>query len=319
MTKRHEEYQYLDLLKNILENGVEKGDRTGVGTKSIFGAQMRFDLRKQFPILTTKKVFWKGVVEELLWFMRGDTDSKLLEGKGVKIWQGNTSRDFLDKHNPPLRYPEGEIGPGYGFQWRNWGGTYESKTESTEFVQKNNKDGGYSFSPTNEKFTVKKEYDGIDQLSNVIEMLRTNPNDRRMIVNAWNPEQINDMALPPCHMFFQFYCANNELSCHMYQRSCDIFLGVPFNISSYALLTYIISNIVGMLPGDFIWSGGDCHIYNNHVEQVKQQLTREPKTFPNLKILKTLYSLKDINNLEFADFFLDGYDPHAGIKAEMAI
>jgi len=304
----HEEFQYLDLLKYILEYGNEKGDRTGTGTKSMFGAQMRFNLRDQFPIITTKKVFWKGVVEELLW----------LEEKGVKIWQGNTSREFLDKHNPPLRYPEGEIGPGYGFQWRNWGGTYDPRAEA-DFEQKNYKDGGYAFVPINEKFIIKKEKDGIDQLANVIETLRTNPNDRRMIVNAWNPEQVDDMALPPCHMFFQFYVANGELSCHMYQRSCDMFLGVPFNISSYALLTYIVAELVDLKPGDFIWSGGDCHVYNNHLEQAQQQLGREPKPFPKLVMHKKLFNLEGVDKLELKDFELIGYDPHAPIKAEMAV
>jgi thymidylate synthase len=316
---RHEEYQYLELLDHILKYGNEKGDRTGTGTKSIFGAQMRFNLRDSFPLLTTKKMYWKGIVEELLFFIRGETNTKLLEDKGVKIWEGNTSREFLDKHNPPLRYPEGEAGPVYGFQWRNWNGTYEAKAEATEFEQKNYKDGGYAFIPKNEKYTIHKLQDGIDQLANLVETLRTNPNDRRMILTAWNPSQNDLMCLPSCHSFSQFYVANGELSCHMTQRSCDLFLGYGFNLSSYSLLTCILANLVGLKPGDFIWSGGDTHIYLNHIDQCKLQLTREPHPFPKLFIKKPLYTLEDVEKMDLSDFELMDYKCHAGIKAEMAV
>lgn len=303
MTKIHEEQQYLDLLKNILDNGVSKGDRTGVGTKSIFGTNMRFSLRDSFPILTTKKVYWKGVVEELLWFIRGETDSKLLEAKGVNIWKGNTSREFLDKKGH--KYPEGEIGPGYGFQWRHFGGFYQYVSH---------------WHPEQRRIWEKTgEVGGVDQLQNVVNTLRTNPNDRRMIVTAWNPDTVDDCALPPCHMMFQFYVANGELSCMWTQRSVDSFLGLPFNISSYALLTCLIAKITGLKPGDLIYSGGDTHVYNNHFEQAKEQIAREPFPFPQLIIKKEIATLEDIEAMEFTDFELVNYQSHKTIKADMAV
>jgi thymidylate synthase len=224
----HEEYKYLNLLNKILTEGIKKEDRTGTGTISIYGTSLKFDLKESFPILTTKKVYWKGVVEELLWFIRGETDSKLLEAKGINIWKGNTSREFLDKKN--LNYPEGEIGPGYGFQWRHWGGDYNSSKYISKFDEKDVK---YQLS----KLNFQK---GTDQLLSVIEILKKNPNDRRMIISAWNVTDIDKMALPPCHLLFQFDVTDGYLNCLWYQRSNDFFLGSPFNISSYALLTNLI-------------------------------------------------------------------------------
>lgn len=316
LEKQHEEYKYLHLLQDILDNGVVKGDRTGVGTKSIFGTKLQFDLSKSFPILTTKKVFWKGVVEELLWFIRGETNSKKLEEKGVKIWVGNTSREFLDKKG--LNYPEGMIGPGYGWQWRNWGGNYgQSWTKiSSEGVE-------YTFI-SNPKEA--KEYNrltpsglGIDQLANVVNTIKTNPNDRRIIVSAWNVEEINSMALPPCHLLFQFDVSDGKLNCQWYQRSVDTFLGLPFNISSYALLTYLIAKITNLIPGTLTFSGGDTHIYLNHIDQCKEQINRTPYIFPQLNIKKDIKTLEDIENLQFNDIELIDYKSHAAIKAEMAV
>jgi len=291
----------LHLLQTILDTGTNKGDRTGVGTRSIYGTQLKFDLRNSFPILTTKKVFWKGVAEELLWFIRGQTDSKLLEAKGVKIWTGNTSREFLDKKG--LRWREGEIGPGYGFQWRHWGKYYDEVPNGTpEGVIINRGAAG-----------------GIDQLAQVIETLKKNPNDRRMIVSAWNPDQLNMMALPPCHLLYQFDVTDGYLNCQWYQRSVDTFLGLPFNISSYALLTCLIAKVTGLKPGTLTFAGGDTHIYSNHMEQVKEQISRTPYPFPQLNIKKDIKTLADIEALELADLELVNYQSHATIKAEMAV
>lgn len=292
--KRHEEYKYLHLMEDILANGTEKSDRTGVGTKSIFGTSLKFDLRNSFPILTTKKVFWKGVVEELLWFVRGDTDSKKLEEKGVKIWVGNTSREFLDKNG--LDYAEGEIGPGYGFQWRHWNGDYKLTYVNPDWANK-----------------------GIDQLRSVVDTLRSNPNDRRMIVSAWNPSQLEKMTLPPCHLLWQVYVENGELHLQWYQRSVDTFLGLPFNISSYALLTCLLAKITNLKPGTVTFAGGDTHIYLNHQDQVREQLTRVPYKFPKLNIAKDIKTLEDIENLSFEDIQLIDYQSHATIKAPMAV
>jgi thymidylate synthase len=310
-SKTHEEYQYLNLMKDILDKGQVKGDRTGTGTKSIFGTQMRFSLTNQFPILTTKKVYWKGVVEELLWFIRGETNSKKLEEKNVNIWKGNTSREFLDKKG--LNYPEGFIGPGYGWQWRHWGGQYNIRALQTTFTE----DG--------ERLYIQQcgqsspGVYGVDQLQQIVDTLKTNPNDRRMILSAWNVAEIDKMALPPCHLLAQFYVSNGALSCMWTQRSVDTLLGLPFNISSYALLTYLLAEITGYVPGDLIFSGGDTHLYNNHVDQANEQLTRVPYPFPKLKIKKKITSLKDIEALEFSDFELLDYQSHASIKAPMAV
>jgi thymidylate synthase len=314
--KEHEEYKYMHLLQRILDEGVEKSDRTGVGTKSIFGTQLKFDLKHSFPILTTKKVFFKGVVEELLWFIRGETDSKKLEERGVKIWVGNTSREFLDKKG--LDYPEGMIGNGYGWQWRNWGGSYgETWTEiSSDGVK-------YTFisnpKEAKEHFKHTPSDIGIDQLANVINTLKKNPNDRRMIVSAWNVAEIDKMALPPCHLLYQFDVTDGCLNCQWYQRSVDSLLGLPFNITSYALLTYLIAKITNLKPGTLTFAGGDTHIYMNHIEQCKEQISRIPYPFPKLNIKKDIKTLEDIENLQFEDFELIDYKCHAAIKAPMAV
>lgn len=299
LEKQHEEYKYLHLLERIMNEGVVKGDRTGTGTKSIFGTQISFDLSNSFPILTTKKVYWKGVVEELLWFIRGETDSKKLEAKGVNIWKGNTTREFLDKKG--LNYPEGEIGPGYGFQWRNWDRYYNPNPDPNAVVINRMLNGG------------------IDQLDKVINTLKKNPNDRRMIVSAWNVGQIDMMALPPCHLLYQFDVSDGKLNCQFYMRSIDTFLGLPFNISSYALLTCLVAKVVGLKAGKLTFTGGDTHLYLNHLEQAKEQIAREPYPFPQLVIKKDIKSLGDIESLEFTDMVLEGYVSHASIKAEMAI
>ena len=259
--------QYLDLLRDILENGVDKMDRTGVGTRSVFGRQMRFDLNEGFPLLTTKKMHLKSIIYELLWFIRGDTNVRYLQEHGVRIWN-----EWADEN--------GDLGPVYGAQWRNWNG------------------------------------DGIDQLAEVIETLKRNPNDRRMIVSAWNPSQLKAMHLPPCHMMFQFYVANGKLSCMLYQRSCDMFLGVPFNIASYALLTMMIAQVCGLKLGEFVHTLGDTHIYHNHFEQVKEQLSRVPLELPQMKINP---DIKDINDFKFEDFELQNYQSYQPIKATDAV
>ena len=259
--------QYLDLLRDIMENGVDKMDRTGVGTRSVFGRQMRFDLSKGFPLVTTKKVHLKSIIYELLWFLKGETNVKYLQDNGVRIWN-----EWADEN--------GELGPVYGSQWRNWNG------------------------------------EGIDQIAQVIETLKTKPNDRRMIVSAWNVGKIHEMHLPPCHMMFQFYVANNKLSCMLYQRSCDMFLGVPFNIASYALLTMMIAQVCGLEPGEFVHTLGDTHIYHNHFEQVKEQLSHTPYPLPQMKINP---NVKDINDFKYEDFELVNYQSYDTIKAKVAV
>jgi len=259
--------QYLDLLKDIMENGVDKMDRTGVGTRSVFGRQMRFDLSEGFPLVTTKKVHLKSIIYELLWFIKGDTNVKYLQDHGVRIWN-----EWADEN--------GDLGPVYGAQWRNF----------------NN--------------------EGIDQLSDVIERIKKTPNDRRLIVTAWNPSQIGQMKLPPCHMMFQFYVANGKLSCMLYQRSCDMFLGVPFNIASYALLTMMIAQVCSLKPGEFVHTLGDTHIYHNHFDQVRLQLSRTPLKLPQMKINP---EVKDINDFRFEDFELVGYESYDAIKAQVAV
>ena len=259
--------QYLDLLRDILDNGVDKMDRTGVGTRSVFGRQMRFNLNEGFPLLTTKKMHLKSIIYELLWFIKGDTNVKYLQEHGVRIWN-----EWADEN--------GDLGPIYGAQWRNWNG------------------------------------DGIDQLAEVIATLKRNPNDRRMIVSAWNPSQLAAMHLPPCHMIFQFYVANGKLSCMLYQRSCDMFLGVPFNIASYALLTMMIAQVCELKLGEFVHTLGDTHIYHNHFEQVKEQLSRVPLELPQMKINP---DIKDINDFKFEDFELQNYQSYPPIKATVAV
>lgn len=263
--------QYLELLKKIDREGVLKSDRTGVGTKSIFGYQMRFDLQKGFPLLTTKKVHLKSIIYELLWFIKGDTNITYLNEHGVTIWN-----EWAD--------PQGNLGPVYGHQWRSW---------------------------------PKEDGKGtIDQLSNVINAIKTNPDSRRLIVSAWNVAEVEQMALPPCHALFQFYVSEGKLSCQLYQRSADVFLGVPFNIASYALLTMMIAQVCGLKPGEFVHTLGDAHIYSNHFEQARLQLTREPKRLPKMNINP---EIKDIFDFTYEDFTLEGYEPYPAIKAPIAV
>lgn len=288
-----DEQQYLDLIKMILEKGAVRSDRTGTGTIGLFGHQMRFSLKdNQFPLLTTKRVFWRGVVEELLWFIRGDTNSKHLAEKGVHIWDGNGSRQFLDGRGLHHR-EEGDLGPVYGFQWRHFGAQYE--TMHTDYEGK-----------------------GVDQLKQVIETIRTNPYDRRIILSAWNPVDLPQMALPPCHMFCQFYVHNGQLDCQMYQRSCDVGLGLPFNIASYALLTVMIARVTGLQPGEFIHCIGDVHIYLDHVEPLRQQLERTPRAPPKL-IIRDSAPRDTIDGFCLEDFELVGYQPYEAIKMKMAV
>lgn len=261
---------YLDLMQKILDEGVDREDRTGVGTRSLFGAQMRFDLNAGFPLLTTKKVHLRSIIYELLWFLRGDTNIKYLHDHNVTIWD-----EWADEN--------GDLGPVYGKQWRRWVGE-DGRT--------------------------------IDQISNVIRQIKHNPNSRRLIVNAWNVGEVDHMALPPCHLLFQFYIANNKLSCMLYQRSCDFFLGVPFNIASYALLTMMMAQQCDLELGEFVWTGGDVHLYNNHVEQAKEQLSRKPRDLPQMLIKRRPPSIFEY---EFEDFELVNYDPHPVIKAPIAV
>jgi len=272
--------QYLDLIRRIQAEGITKSDRTGTGTKSIFGHQMRFDLQAGFPLVTTKKIHLKSVIYELLWFLKGDTNINYLQENGVRIWN-----EWADAN--------GDLGPVYGHQWRNWNS------------------------------------EGIDQIQNVIDTLKTNPDSRRMLVSAWNPSVLpntavsfaenvanNKAALPPCHAFFQFYVADNKLSCQLYQRSADVFLGVPFNIASYALLTMMVAQVSGFAPGDFIHTLGDAHIYSNHQEQIETQLSRDPKPLPTMHLNP---EIKNILDFTFEDFRLENYDPHPLIKGKVAV
>ena len=262
--------QYLDLLREIRDNGVTKTDRTGVGTKSIFGHQMRFNLQDGFPLLTTKKVFLKGIIYELLWFLKGDTNIKFLTDNNVHIWD-----EWADEN--------GDLGYVYGKQWRSWEAT----------------DGRV-----------------IDQISQVVDLIKNHPDSRRILVTAWNPAEIDKMALPPCHCLFQFYVADGKLSCQLYQRSADTFLGVPFNIASYALLTMMLAQVCGLEPGEFIHTTGDTHIYLNHLEQVNEQLSREPRPLPKMIINP---DVKSIFDFKYEDFHLEGYNPYPAIKAPVAV
>ena len=285
------ESQYINLIKHILENGISKDDRTGIGTLSIFSYNMTFNLRESFPLLTTKKVYWKGVVEELLWFISGSTDSNILKEKGVKIWEGNSSREFLDSRGLS-HYDQGDIGAGYGFQWRHFGAKYTNMYDSYEGQ-------------------------GVDQLKDVIYKIKNTPDDRRIIMSAWNPTDLDKMALPPCHIFVQFWVDSNkkELHSQMYQRSCDVGLGVPFNIASYALLTCIIAKLCDLTPGDFHYCMGDTHIYKNHIDAIKLQITRDPYDFPKINIK----DITDIDNIKFDDIELIDYKYYENIKMNMAV
>ncbi|HOO81968.1 MAG TPA: thymidylate synthase [Alphaproteobacteria bacterium] len=262
--------QYLDLMRDVLENGTKKEDRTGTGTYSVFGRQMRFDLSKGFPLVTTKKCHLKSIIHELLWFIAGDTNIKYLKDNGVRIWD-----EWADEN--------GDLGPVYGKQWRSW---------------------------------IADNGQKIDQLSNVIEQIKNNPDSRRLLVVAYNPGVVDQMALPPCHAFFQFYVANGKLSCQLYQRSADIFLGVPFNIASYALLTMMIAQVTGLKPGKFIHTFGDVHLYSNHIEQAKEQLSRKPYPLPEMRINEAVTNIFDF---KYEDFELVGYQAHPHIKAPVAV
>ena len=285
------EFQYLNLIRDIISRGQERSDRTGVGTIGLFGCQMRFDLSESFPLLTTKRVFWRGVVEELLWFIKGDTNANHLNEKGVTIWNANGSKAFLESRGLGHR-EEGDLGPVYGFQWRHFGAKYVDM--HTDYTGQ-----------------------GVDQLAECIHKIKTNPTDRRILLSAWNPADLSLMALPPCHMFCQFYVsADGKLSCLMYQRSCDMGLGVPFNIASYSLLTCMIAQCCGLQPGEFIHMLGDTHVYSNHVEPLKTQLERTPRAFPKLKINP---NKTDIDSFVLEDFTLEGYNPYPNIKMEMAV
>ncbi|UWF65921.1 MULTISPECIES: thymidylate synthase [unclassified Brucella] len=261
---------YLDLLQHVLDHGVDRDDRTGTGTRSVFGYQMRFDLEEGFPVLTTKKLHLRSIIHELLWFLKGDTNIAYLKENGVTIWD-----EWADEN--------GDLGPVYGYQWRSWPAP----------------DGRH-----------------IDQIANLLKMLHANPQSRRLIVSAWNPALVDEMALPPCHCLFQFYVANGRLSCQLYQRSADIFLGVPFNVASYALLTMMIAQVTGLKPGEFIHTLGDAHIYSNHFEQARLQLTRTPKKLPVMHINP---DVKDLFAFRFEDFRLDGYEADPTIKAPIAV
>lgn len=261
---------YLDLMRRVLDDGVKKDDRTGTGTLSVFGHQMRFDLADGFPLVTTKKLHLRSIIHELLWFLRGDTNIAYLKEHGVRIWD-----EWADEN--------GELGPVYGYQWRSWP----------------RPDGGH-----------------VDQIANVVEQIRRHPDSRRLIVSAWNPAQVDDMQLPPCHALFQFYVAEGRLSCQLYQRSADIFLGVPFNIASYALLTHMVAQVCGLAPGEFIHTLGDAHLYLNHLDQAREQLTREPRPLPRLVLDPTV---DDLFAFRFEHIAIEGYDPHPHIKAPVAV
>ncbi len=262
--------QYLDLLQHVLDNGTDKSDRTGTGTRSVFGYQMRFNLADGFPVLTTKKLHLKSIIHELLWFLAGDTNIRYLKENGVRIWD-----EWADEN--------GDLGRVYGAQWRSWRGA---------------------------------NGETVDQIANVVRQIRQTPDSRRLIVSAWNPAEIDSMALPPCHALFQFYVANGKLSCQLYQRSADIFLGVPFNIASYALLTMMMAQVCGLQAGEFVHTLGDAHLYQNHLEQARLQLTREPRALPKMHINP---DVRDIFAFKFDDFTLSDYDPHPHIKAEVSV
>ena len=286
MIHSHNERAYLELLDYVREHGTVKGDRTGTGTLSHFGAQLRFDLSDGFPLLTTKKVHFKSIVYELLWFLSGDTHVGYLQEHGVRIWNEWATAAQTARFNRR----EGDLGPVYGHQWRNYGATKDDN-------------GDY-------------QRDGVDQIANLIEQIKNNPNSRRLIVSGWNPAEADQVALPPCHTLFQFFVADNKLSCQLYQRSADLFLGVPFNIASYALLTHMIAQVCDLEVGEFVWTGGDCHIYQNHLEQVQTQLARTPLPLPKLQLNP---QVDDIFAFTYTDIHVHNYESHPAIKAQVAV
>ena len=300
--------QYLDLLRHVMEHGRFKADRTGTGTYSLFGAQARFPLQHSFPVLTTKKLHLRSIIYELLWFLRGETNVGYLQKNKVSIWD-----EWADKAT-------GELGPVYGKQWRHWvkqsraRKTSRSATGQPSLFDLGELGNGRGITPLSRR--LRKSKWGIDQIAKVIEEIKKNPDSRRLIVSAWNVADIDQMALPPCHTMFQFYVSEGELSCQLYQRSADIFLGVPFNIASYALLTLMVAQVCGLKPGEFVHTFGDLHLYSNHLEQAKLQLTREPRPLPQMKLNP---KVKSIDDFEFEDFELVGYDPHPPIKAPVAV
>lgn len=289
--------QYLGLLRDILENGVDKGDRTGTGTRSVFGRQLRFDIsNRTFPVLTTKKIHLRSIIYELLWFLKGDTNVQYLQDNKVKIWDEWATKEQCARFGRG----EGNLGPIYGHQWRNFGATQTTKIIDPETC---------TVGPVYNK-------DGVDQIQQAVDLIKNSPNSRRIIVTGWNPHEATKVALPPCHTLFQFYVANNKLSCQLYQRSCDVFLGVPFNIASYALLTMMMAQVCGLETGEFIHTFGDVHIYNNHFDQVEEQLSREPKDPPKMVLNP---DIKDIFGFEYKDFALIGYDPCPKIEAPVSV
>lgn len=287
---------YLELVKHILDNGAQKGDRTGTGTLSVFGYQMRFDLSGgQIPMLTTKKMFTRGIIHEILWYLQGATNIKYLTDNNVHIWDAWADDD-------------GDLGPIYGKQWRNWEHINQRRRYSSASVSHN--DGSETH------YDVDIHRTSIDQIAQIIEQLRTNPTDRRIIVNAWNVGEVDEMALPPCHLLFQFWANNGKLSCQLYQRSCDVGLGVPFNIVQYSILTHMIAQVTGHEASEFIWTGGDVHIYNNHIEMLNEQLEREPYPTPTLRLNQ---AVKEIDDFCYEDFFIVGYQSHKPIKMEVSV
>ncbi len=327
-----DENNYINLVKNVLENGETRKNRTEVDTISLFGEQISFDLSKGFPLLTTRQVFWRGVVEELLWMLRGETDAKKLQEKKVKIWDDNTSKEFIKKVG--LNLPEGHIGKGYGHQWRNYGGTHKefcdtyilngcSKSINDSILQGDRVSSFNVTTNTQTNYTESKQT-GIDQIKQVLELLIKDPNSRRIIINAWNPKDVNLTVLPPCHCMCQFYVRKGKyLDAKLTQRSCDLFLGAPFNIASYSLLIHIFCKITGYTPGKLVYSLGDCHIYSIHKSECQELISRPVRKLPSMSVTREFKGkttdelIKEIESLEFSDFNLTGYNPHSVIKAKM--
>ena len=296
--------QYLDLLQHIIDKGTVKGDRTGTGTIAVFGHQMRFDLQKGFPLLTTKKVHLKSIIHELIWFLTGSTNIKYLVDNNVRIWNEWPFQKYLQANHLEQKYPK------YSEEWKDKMKEYVKNIKEDPMFAKEWGDLGPAYG------SQWRNFNGVDQIQQVIDQIKTNPNSRRHIVSAWNPGEVPNMALPPCHLLFQFYVNEGKLSCQLYQRSCDTFLGVPFNIASYALFTMMIARATGLEVGEFVWTGGDVHLYLNHLDQVKEQLSREPKQLPKMKINP---NVKNIFDFKYEDFELVDYDPHPLIRAPISV